>query len=73
MRYFALNYFFISGDGKEIVGGVYAKKGEFPWVVGIWRWNGAKPICGGSILNKRYRIIVLLIIIIIIIIIILYN
>ena len=42
----------LDGDEK-IVGGVIAKEGEFPWVVGIWRKRGLRPFCGGSLLNNR--------------------
>ena len=38
----------------RIVGGCFAKKGEFPWVIGIWRKHGTRPFCGGSIIGKRY-------------------
>ena len=37
----------------KIVGGTKAKKGEFPWVVGIWRLKAFRPFCGGSLLNNR--------------------
>ena len=37
----------------KIVRGISASKGEFPWVVGIWRLKSSRPFCGGSILNSR--------------------
>ena len=38
----------------RIVGGTKVLKGEFPWVVGIWRMKSSRPFCGGSLLNNRY-------------------
>ena len=40
--------------GDKIVGGEEASKGEFPWVVGIWRMKSLRPFCGGSLLNNRF-------------------
>ena len=41
-------------DGRDkIVGGVKSTKGEFPWMVGIWRMKSLRPFCGGSLLNNR--------------------
>ena len=37
----------------RIVGGTKVLKGEFPWVVGIWRMKSSRPFCGGSLLNNR--------------------
>ena len=37
----------------KILGGTSATKGEFPWVVGIWRLKSSRPFCGGSLLNSR--------------------
>ena len=37
----------------KIVGGCDVKKGELPWVIGIWRTKGSRPFCGGSIVGKR--------------------
>ena len=37
----------------RIVGGTNVLKGEFPWVVGIWRMKSSRPFCGGSLLNNR--------------------
>ena len=37
----------------KIIGGTSATKGEFPWVVGIWRLKSSRPFCGGSLLNSR--------------------
>ena len=38
----------------RIVGGTKVLKGEFPWVIGIWRMKSSRPFCGGSLLNNRY-------------------
>ena len=40
---------------NKIVGGAFVSKGEFPWVVGIWRLKSSRPFCGGSLLNNRYK------------------
>ena len=37
----------------RIVGGTEVLKGEFPWVIGIWRMKSSRPFCGGSLLNNR--------------------
>ena len=37
----------------RIVGGTKVLKGEFPWVIGIWRMKSSRPFCGGSLLNNR--------------------
>ena len=37
----------------KIVGGRRAKKGEFPWMVGIWRNRSKRPFCGGSLFGER--------------------
>ena len=37
----------------RIVGGTKVLKGEFPWVVGIWRMKSSRPFCGGSLVNNR--------------------
>ena len=44
-------------DRDKIVGGVKATKGEFPWVVGIWRTKSLRPFCGGSLLNNRFVLV----------------
>ncbi len=49
--YLAANY--ITDVDKEIVGGRPAKKGQFPWIVGIWHANGRSPFCGGSIVARK--------------------
>ena len=41
-------------DRDKIVGGVKSTKGEFPWMVGIWRTKSLRPFCGGSLLNNRF-------------------
>jgi len=38
----------------KIVGGRRAKKGEFPWMVGIWRNRSKRPFCGGSLFGERW-------------------
>ena len=43
-------------SGNRIVGGQIVRKGEIPWIVGIWIRNchpKAKPGCAGSIISKR--------------------
>lgn len=39
----------------KIVGGQRAKKGEFPWMVGIWRnrKSSKRPFCGASLIGDR--------------------
>lgn len=36
-----------------IIGGVKAKKDHWPWVVGVYKKNDKKHICGGSLLNQK--------------------
>ena len=39
----------------RIVGGSLATKGEFPFMVGLWRIGGSnRPFCGGSLIGDRY-------------------
>ena len=37
----------------KIVGGRTARKGQFPWMVGLWRINSTRPFCGGSLVGER--------------------
>eukprot|EP00095_Tigriopus_kingsejongensis_P000906 maker-scaffold186_size273091-snap-gene-1.33 protein:Tk00906 transcript:maker-scaffold186_size273091-snap-gene-1.33-mRNA-1 annotation:"PREDICTED: trypsin-7-like" len=40
-------------EGK-IVGGRNASRGQFPFVVGLWRSNSRHPYCGGSLISDRF-------------------
>ena len=57
--YVSYNFPFIDDVVKrfecdKIVGGRLARKGEFPWMVGIWRnARTTRPFCGGSLINDR--------------------
>lgn len=39
-------------EGK-IIGGKNATRGQFPFVVGLWRTNTRHPFCGGSLISNR--------------------
>jgi len=42
---------------QVIVGGKPAKRGEFPWIVGIWAFRNPKHpynFCGGSLVNRQW-------------------
>ena len=57
-------YFFLFLDDlvrkfecDRIVGGSLASKGEFPFMVGLWRIGGSnRPFCGGSLIGNRYTL-----------------
>ena len=38
----------------RIVGGREASRNEFPFVVGLWRKNGRRPFCGGSLITNKW-------------------
>ena len=40
-------------DTERIVGGKEAWRGQFPFVVGLWRKNSVMPFCGGSLISDR--------------------
>ena len=40
--------------GSRIVGGLEARKGQFPFIVGIWsKRHNYRPFCGGSLITSR--------------------
>ena len=41
-------------DVAEIVGGKKAKKGEFPWQVGLKSPGSKRPWCGGTLISDQW-------------------
>lgn len=40
-------------EAGRIIGGHEAARGQFPFVVGLWRKRGSRPFCGGSLITSR--------------------
>ena len=40
-------------EGGRIIGGLEAAKGQFPFVIGLWRTTGVRPFCGGSLITSQ--------------------
>ena len=43
----------INDEEGRIIGGQEAAKGQFPFVVGLWRKHGSRPFCGGSLITSQ--------------------
>ena len=47
----------VLGDKDDIiVGGVFSKRGEHPWIARIWAYRNPKhpySFCGGSLVHKQ--------------------
>ncbi len=43
----------LEDDGK-IVGGDEVSPHKYPWVIGLWRKNGGRPFCGGSLITNAW-------------------